>query len=635
MTVSALPLWLAVAAVCTLQLWLAFPSEIVASANPYDQIRYLEMAESIGDGEWLGPFDVMTLTRDVGYPSWIAAVHITGMPLRIANELLLMGAGLLLCLALVRSGIPAGIAGLLFATLALQPHGMLVMRDLLPSSFYAALLLVSLAGMLFSVTARTDAWQRVHLIWTAIALGMLWTTRPEQMLIVVLVLTFGACRFALARSSVTSIGAALGRSALAMAVLAAGIGFVVGSVAALNYAHYGVWRTSDYKAPGFAAASRVLLSIVHENPRRLVPVPFDVRERAYAVSPAFAALRPALEAPSWARGVSCNMDDVCDDLAGGYFRWILREAVAQQVDSRSAAALDAGLAQIAHELERACDSGALQCQRSLSSFLHPYPETYIPHLLDSLRRVFNRMASSGGVRDRAPARDAVNLNINLQDKFDYVANRRTEFAHLRRDRIVVWAHATADPIVSARFDIAGHRSEVPLEVEKDAAERGYRLRFEAEQLDERPLTRYPVVELERASGATTRAPIPLLGASSTVDGVSLETERWDQPQPVGAAQTRVRGALWTVHAGLIRLASLAGVVSLITLSGARGRTWDAALVAIALMGVAVASRLALLTMVDASSFPAFSTRYIYPTVSLFSGVMMLLTHRAWLVYRNR
>lgn len=628
---------MAVAAICAFQLWLAYPSEIVARTNPYDQIRYLEMAESIANGEWLGPFNVMTLVRDVGYPSWIATVHLTGMPLRIANELLLLGAGLLLSLSLIRCGVSAGVSGLLFATLAFQPHGMLAMRDLLPSSFYAAVLVLSLAGMLYSVTARAERWHRVHLLWTAIALGILWTTRPEQPLIAVWVLVFGGCDFALVRKSTLSIGAALRRSIVAMAILACGIGLVAGSVAVLNYTHYGVWRTSDYRAPGFAAANRVLLSIEHENPRRLVPVPFDVRERAYAVSPAFAALRPVLEAPSWARGVSCNMDDVCDDLAGGYFRWILREAVSQQVDGRTAEALDAGLAQIAHELEGACDSGALPCHRSLSSFLHPYSETYFPHLLDSLGRVSSRMASFGGVRDRSPARDAPNLDTNLQEQFDRVANRRIEFAHLRVDEIVVWAQAAIDPIVSARFDIAGHRSEVPLEVSKDAAEMGFRLRLEVAQPDRRPLTRYPVLELGRESGATTRSAIPLLGDTKEVDGVSLETERWNQPPPVGVAQTRVRAALWTAHAGLIRLASGVGMVSLIvlTLAGARGRACDAALVAIALMGTAVAGRLALLTMVDASSFPAFSTRYIYPTVSLYSGVMMLLAHRAWAVYRTR
>ena len=66
-----------------------------------------------------------------------------------------------------------------------------------------------------------------------------------------------------------------------------------------------------------------------------------------------------------------------------------------------------------------------------------------------------------------------------------------------------------------------------------------------------------------------------------------------------------------------------------------GRQWDAAAVAIAMMGFAVAGRVGLLVLVDASSFPATSTRYIYPTVSLFSGVMILLAHRAWVVVRKR
>ncbi len=626
-----------VAVVCALQLWLSFSDEIIARANPYDQIRYLEMAESIVAGDWLGPFDVMTLARDVGYSSWIAGVHLTGIPLRTANELLLIVASLLLCLGLMRTGLPAGLAGLGFAILALQPHGMLTLNDLLPSSFYAAILIASLAGMLFSLTARKEVWRWVHLTWTSVALGVLWVTRPEQPLIVVWVLAFVACDFGLAHKKMQSIALPLARCLAALTVFAVGIGIVVGSVAANNYNHYGVWRTSDYKAPGFAAANRALLSIVQQRPRRRVPVPSEVRERAYAVSPSFAALRPVLEAPSWARGVSCNMDEVCDDIAGGYFRWILREAVAGQVDSSGAASLDAGLAQIARELENACNNGTLQCHESLSSFLHPYPETYLPHLIGSLGRVLGRMASSGGIRDRAPARDAPNIPADLQQKFDRIANRRIDLAHLARDHIVVWAEAPTDPIVAARLDVAGRKSDAPLEPVVGESRSGFRIRFDVEQPDRRPLSRYPIVEFDRASGAITRAPIPLLGDVAEVDGVSLETEAWEMPRPTGGVRGRLRGGLWSAHAWLIRLAALAGVTSLVGLiaSGARGRQWDAALVAIALVGVAVASRLALLTMVDASSFPAFSTRYAYPTVSLFSVAMILITHRAWMVYQTR
>jgi len=626
----------AVVAVCAVQLWLASSDEIVARANPYDQVRYLEMAESMAGGEWLGPFDVMTLTRDVGYPAWIAAVHFTGIPLRIANELSLLAASLLLCVALFRCGYPAGLCGGAFAILVLQPHSMLVQRDLLPSSFYATILILSLAGMLLSLTTRRPTFRWAHLCWTSVALGVLWVTRPEQPLIWVSVSAFVACDFATTVSQTKSIPRALFRCAGAGAILVAGVGSIAGTVAAINFHYYGVWRTADYQAPGFAAANRVLLSIVQENPRRLVPVPADVRKRAYAVSPAFAALRPVLEAPSWARGVSCNMDGVCDDIAGGYFRWILREAVAEQVDSSSATSLDEGLAQIARELEDACRSGTIECHRSVSSFLHPYPQTYLPHLVGSLGRIFGRMATTGGVRDRKLARDPPNLAPELQLEFDRIANRRVELAHPARDEIVVWAHATANAIVAATLDVAGQKSDLRLEAATRESTPGIRIRFEVEQPDRRLLSRYPVVEFQRESGTRTRVPIPLPGQTATIDGVSIETERWDKPPPTGAAQTRVRGVLWSAHAGLIRLATLAGGLSLVALvfSGSRARRWDSALAAITLIGVAVSSRLALLTMVDASSFPAFSTRYCYPTVSLFSIAMLLVTHRAWRVCRS-
>ena len=39
--------WIACTLIASLGLWLAWPDEIVAQPNPYDQLRYLEMAEEI------------------------------------------------------------------------------------------------------------------------------------------------------------------------------------------------------------------------------------------------------------------------------------------------------------------------------------------------------------------------------------------------------------------------------------------------------------------------------------------------------------------------------------------------------------------------------------------------------------
>ena len=87
-------------------------------------------------------------------------------------------------------------------------------------------------------------------------------------------------------------------------------------VSAKNARHCGVFATTAVTAPGYLAANRALTSIEQAAPRRFVPVPAEVRERAYAASPAFRELRPTLEGPSWARVVSCNVESIPNQEAG-------------------------------------------------------------------------------------------------------------------------------------------------------------------------------------------------------------------------------------------------------------------------------------------------------------------------------
>jgi len=69
---------------------------------------------------------------------------------------------------------------------------------------------------------------------------------------------------------------------------------VLASVAALNGARYGVTAVTEIKSPEFLAAYGALLRVKHKGWKPTVPVPEDVRERLYDVSPAFAELKPSL-----------------------------------------------------------------------------------------------------------------------------------------------------------------------------------------------------------------------------------------------------------------------------------------------------------------------------------------------------
>ncbi len=616
-----------------LQLWLAAPDEVVASPNRYDQLRYLEAAQQIAAGRWLGPYDERTLIREPAYPAWVAWVSARGWRLRTAAELLL---GLSACLygaVWVWIGLPVSLALAATAALLLQPHAFLVNREVLPAGFYLPWLLVALSGVTLAAHARHPVWRGVHAAWTGLALGLLWVTRPEKPLLAgALLCAVGVDVVARARRQPR--GAWLRDAAILLIVPSLVVAGVVRGVAQRNLRQYGVSVTSELEAPGYLAASRALLAIEHASPRRHVPVPEEVRLRAYAASSAFRELQPTLEAPSWARRVSCAASRVCDDIAGGWWLWLLREAAARAGHMQSAPEAEAYFQRIADELRAACERGELRCRTPRLAFAHPYPETWIAQLPHSLGRTLSRMASFGGDADRRPPRDDPSLGPALRRRFDRMAGRRPALSSEHWWQVE--GYAEWGPDAEAGRAVAGlalGRADewVPLELRSD----GHRVEFEFlyEQLP-RPAPGARL-EISRVDGERTRLPLRRVAAAPIVrDGLRVAFTRYE-PLRAGALQDGLRGALWTAHALALRVAAgaalLAGLVLLLRWPRCSPAFW----VALATSGALVLSRWLLLSVIDASSFGAASSRYLYPAIALVPCFLLLWIHAGWRALRGR
>jgi hypothetical protein len=111
--------WWCAAAVTGLRLWLVAGKSLTAIGFAGTDDRwYLEMARSILARHWLGDYSQVTFIQGIGYPVWIAAVFVLGVPLLLAQHLL-YAAG---CLALWRAFRPllrAPAAGLALCLLLL------------------------------------------------------------------------------------------------------------------------------------------------------------------------------------------------------------------------------------------------------------------------------------------------------------------------------------------------------------------------------------------------------------------------------------------------------------------------------------------------------------------------------------
>jgi hypothetical protein len=147
----------------------------------------------------------------------------------------------------------------------------------------------------------------------------------------------------------------------------------------------------------------------------------------------------------------------------------------------------------------------------------------------------------------------------------------------------------------------------------------------------------PSIEFTRESGATTALPLPEAGGSAERGGIRLTIVEIAEGESGSGARRRVRRALWIGHALLVRALTLAGCLAAVALliPPWRGRLAEPVYAVLGLVAVVVAARVAMLSAIDASSFPAWSSRYVYAAVSLYSCGILLLIYAAVRHLRGR
>lgn len=384
--------WLLAGVVLVLvKLWLAASQTICAvGAAGHDDRLYLLLAQSLLRGDWLGAYSHMTLIKGPMYPLWIAGVFLTGLPLFTAQHLLYAAMSALLVRAL-RPALPSRWLGLLlFAALLFNPitTDTLIHSRVLRQQVYQSFALGTVAGLIaLCLRSRTPLRQLAP--WATLAgtsLGAFWLTREESIwLTPLLTLLWGWLLWTLWRESPRDL---IRRALLVLSPLLVLAGMVL-TVCTLNLRYYGVFATVEFKAAPFEDAYGALARVTPRQWRPSIPVPREVRERIYAVSPAFAELRPWLEGPIGA-GWSVPGEQLLGlpvgqrEIAGGWFMWALRDATYAAGHATSGREAMAYYQKIADEVNAACDQGRLAAGPRRSGFVPVWHREY----LAPLRRSF-------------------------------------------------------------------------------------------------------------------------------------------------------------------------------------------------------------------------------------------------------
>lgn len=384
--------------IALLSLWLrtGFPTHAVSIAI-YDDELFVRAARYLGAGEWLGPYDNLTLAKGMFYPLFILIAFLFAIPLNIAEQAVYLAVSALAACLVRRVTNDRKLALLLFAVLAFDPvlwHW--EMDRVIREGLYISLSLA--AVILFVSTVFPPPTRRRWLgllygVACGLVLGAFWLTREEgpwlvpAIAVTVLVSLFAAV--AVRPAWAPSIPAWLRSVGLPLAVAVAIFAACNGIVAGANYLKYGVFVTTEFKATPFLRAYGAVARIKQDHWRRFVVFPKDARERAYSVSPAARELAPVLDGPegeTWRR-IGCTQTGTtdCPEILSGWFMWAFRDAVAAAGHYKSAPEAMRFYNQLADEIDAACASGRIPCGPARASLMPVFQRQYLGDTLrDSL-----------------------------------------------------------------------------------------------------------------------------------------------------------------------------------------------------------------------------------------------------------
>lgn len=603
------------------------PIAVHAEALHDDQL-FISMGQRIADGHWLGAYNQMTLIKGPGYPLFLAANAWLGTPISLTEAAFL--------------GLAIGVFFLVFACISRMPNVALfgyiatlwmpapylerIMRDCI----YPGQMLLVLSGLialLYIEMARN--WRYTCALATGLLLGWFSLTREEGIWIapgiavIALAATIHYQRKQQARAFVLA----------PVALIIAAYGVTQLTFLSINRIAYGSFIGVEVTSSPFSDAMSALQSVQAGKQIPYVPVSKQAREAIYQVSPSFLKLKGYLDPPTgslWQFGCQFYAE-TCGEIAGGWFMWALREAVATNgfYDSPKKAA--AFYRRLTNEVQEACRAGQLQCKPLLISMVPRIAASQWANapasLLHGLRMVTLytpnpvNILSSGSAADLradmeflgSPARTSSPSDINLYSihGWYYGAGKKGWVT----GKITSGNETATLQVVRADSPDLVRGAGTP-----DASHQRFNTIINCQApciysfVDDVGAT----VDIHLAEAAGHPSSYPLNGATLNIDQVSESSissinanPRYRLAAAWGETMEKTYGHVlpWLLPLSLLAM-SAALVISL------RRRALAATTVLAMTLWVLFAARLALLTLVDISSFPAMIVPYLSPAYVL-------------------
>jgi hypothetical protein len=634
-----------------------FPVYAIAQAT-YDDQLFIRTARYLAEGQWLGPYDSLTLAKGMFYPLFIVLAFWTSIPLKIAEQIVYL-AVCALTAGLVRRQVGDNrLSIVLFALLAFNPILWTVaLARVIREGLYVSLSLAVVALVVITAfPSRESSIGVSRVVLRGFGLGLVsaafWLTREEGIWllpaigVVVAIALVGIMHpqwasayeseaFARRTAQLKALALIL---ALTLAVFAATDWLIAG----LNYRYYGIFETNEIRSGSFLRAYGALSRIKHNHWRRYTPFPKDARLRAYAASPAARELANSLEGPMrdkwlWATCLySSAKITPCDEVQAGWTMWEFREAVAASGHYRSGAEAMRFYDTLADQINSACERGTIQCLPSRSTMLPPFRREYLGETVETGKAEAKVMFTMGGgqvgslpsvgpPQDIAIFADTVG-GVYSPEKEIFVARGWTA-ATSAAPTVHLIAHTavpvqssisimSAEDVLAVYPDLKAIRFELKTDCPVTACDLVVEVTGEGQ-------SQIPLTQLVHGAAINTPELRLQVDSTSVGDSAILTDSR-------RAAQLKIAGLVASTYAKAFPLLAIFGAAGLLLATFFRRRCpIPIGLLALGLgSAAAVGSRMVLLSYLAATSFPSANPLYSSPATP-FVIIFTVIGLYAW------
>jgi hypothetical protein len=413
-------------AAAALAVFLNWNSSIFPLGGPHDSLKFIGMAETIVKGEWLGPYDHMTLIRSPVYSFFIAANAFIGWPLHLFQQTIYLVSILILAFALRGAGLSSWRVVVISILCIFNPLPFYCANFVASEAGYLPAATCVLAGAL-GLTAACPG-SRIHyffwIVVISISLPLFWYMRPEGIWIVPFLFVCGLQLLKIARGIDPFPWLRVLPAVLIPMACIYGLGYGIRS---MNQQYYGIPVIHELEEQELRRAFGWLTRLAPHAQRPYVPISRDAMDQAYKVSPHFALLKPFMSqqvnGQGWTKS-GCEWMGICDEIAGGWAVWAIRDAAASVGMYASAPKARNFYAAVAEEVQEACSNGEIQCSKNITGNILAPPIQPVDSLrmLMSLGRIIHLTATFGDFRLKAEDWDIAHQYSHVVERYEKVTN---------------------------------------------------------------------------------------------------------------------------------------------------------------------------------------------------------------------